>query len=158
MSGPPLWRANLPYIVIGLLDVFAIGLGMGVPVLAIVYGAGVGWWLVRRGPSVLPDAIPVSAGPVGSRRALRTLLGQSAALATVSLAVLLVVWGPLALQVLDPGFDAAGFAMPLILPTPRASMIAWLVLTIVVAPLLQFGATFGGGALARAVRARARSG
>ena len=158
MSGPPLWRANLPYIVIGLLDVFSIGLGMGVPVLAIVYGAVVGWWLVRRGPGVLPEAVPVPSGPSGSRRALRTLLGQSAALATVSLAVLLVVWGPLAVAVLYPGFDAAGAGMPLILPTPRASLIAWLVLMIVVSPLLQFGATVGGGALALAVGSRAKSG
>lgn len=158
MFGPPLWRANLPYIVIGLLDVFAIGLGMGVPVLAIVYGVVVGWWLIRRGPSVLPDAVPVLSGADGSRRALRTLLGQSAALATVSLSVLLVVWGPLAVAVLDSGFDAAGVGMPLILPTPRASLIAWLVLMIVVSPLLQFGATVGGGALALAVRARASSG
>jgi hypothetical protein len=49
MSGPPLWRASLPYIVIGLLDVFAIGLGMGVPVLAIVYGAGLAGGLCVAG-------------------------------------------------------------------------------------------------------------
>ncbi|MHB1135999.1 MAG: hypothetical protein ACYCXR_05715 [Coriobacteriia bacterium] len=152
MPDRPLWRVNLPYIVIGLLDVFAIGLGMGVPALALVYGAGVGWWLVRRGPQVLPEALPAPEGPSISRAALRSLLAQSAALAAVSLVVLLALWGPSIPLAFDPEFDTAGSGIPLILYTPHASMIGWLVLMIVVSPVLQFAITVASGALALAAR------
>lgn len=152
MSDRPLWRVNLPYIVIGLLDVFAIGLGMGVPVLALVYGAGVGWWLVRRGPQVLPEALPALDGTSIPRAVLRTLLARSAALASVSFVVLLAVWGPSIPLAFDPAFDTAASGIPLILYTPHASMIGWLVLMIVVSPVLQFAITVASGALALAVR------
>lgn len=152
MPDRPLWRVNLPYIVIGLLDVFAIGLGMGVPVFALVLGAGVGWWLIRRGPQVLPEAMPSPQGPSMPRAALQTLLAQAAALAVVSFVVLLAVWGPSIPLAFDPEFDTAGLGIPLILYTPHASMIGWLVLMIVVSPLLQFMATVTCGALALVAR------
>ncbi|MBN2841275.1 MAG: hypothetical protein JXP37_10010 [Coriobacteriia bacterium] len=152
MSDRPLWRVNLPYIVIALLDVFAIGLGGGVPVLAIVYGAGVGWWLVRRGPEVLPETSPASEGPSVPRAALRTLIARSAALTAVSLVVLLVVWVPSIPHAFDPAFDPASVGIPLILYTQHASMIGWLVLMLVVSPVLQFAMTVTGGAIALAVR------
>lgn len=152
MLDRPLWRVNLPYIVIGLLDVFTIGLGMGVPVLAIAYGAGVGWWIVRRGPAVLPEASPVPAGPSIPRSALRVLLAQAAALAVVSLMVLLMVWAPSIPLALDPQLDAAATHIPLIFYTPRASMIGWLVLMLFISPLAQFAATVTGGVLALATR------
>lgn len=152
MSEGPLWRVNLPYIVIGLLDVFAIGLGMGVPVLALILGAGVGWWLVRRGPHVLHEVLPAPEGPSIPRTALRSLLGQSAALVCVSFVVLLAVWGPSIPLAFDPEFDTAAAGIPLIFYTPHASMIGWLILMIVVSPLLQFAMTVTGGALALAAR------
>lgn len=150
MSVRPLWRVNLPYIVIGLLDVFAIGLGMGVPLLAVPYGACVGWWLVRRGSDMLPGAVPAPAGPSVPRAAIRALLANAAALAVVSVLVLLVVWGPSIPSAFDPDFDTAGFGIPFLLYTPHASMVGWLVLMLVVSPLAQFTATIAGGALALA--------
>lgn len=155
MSDRPLWRVNLPYIVIGLLDVFAIGLGMGVPVFAIILGAGLGWWLVRRGPGVLPEVSPVPAGPSVPRSALRTLLAQALTVSAVTFIVMLAVWGPSIPFAFDAGFDAAGFGIPLLLYTPHASMIGWLVLMIVVSPLLQFAAIATTGALALAAGPRA---
>lgn len=148
MSDRPLWRVNLPYIVIGLLDVFAIGLGMGVPALAILFGAGLGWWLVRRGPGVLPEAPAIPAGPSVPRAAIRTHLAQALAVSAVTFVVMLAVWGPSIPFAFDPEFDTAGFGIPLILYTPHASMIGWLVLMILVSPLLQFAAIASAGALA----------
>ncbi len=155
MSDRPLWRVNLPYITIGLLDVFAIGLGMGTPVFAIVLGAGLGWWLVRRGPQVLPEMPAAPQGPSVARSALRTLLAQALAVAGVSLLVLLAFWGPSIPLAFDPGFDAAAAGIPLILYTPQASLIGWLVLMILVSPLLQFAAVVTGGTLALAKGPRA---
>ncbi len=155
MSDRPLWRVNLPYIVIGLLDVFAIGLGMGVPVIAIILGAGFGWWLVRRGPGVLPEMPPVPAGPAVPRSAIRTLLAQALAVSAVTFIVMLAVWGPSIPFAFDSGLDTAGFGIPLILYTPHASMIGWLVLMIVISPLVQFAAVVATGALALARGPRA---
>lgn len=148
MSGQPFWRVNLPYIVIGLLDVFAIGLGMGVPVFAVLYGVAVGWWLIRRGPGALPGAVPAPVGPDVPRISLRGLVGQSMALAAVSFVVLLAVWGPSIPLVFDPGSDAAGLGIPLVFGPPHTSLAVWLVLMAIVAPLAQFGAAVTGGVLA----------
>jgi len=63
MASAPFWRQNLPYIMIALLDVFGIGLASGLPILAVFYGFGVGWWFVRRGPYVLPESLPETVGP-----------------------------------------------------------------------------------------------
>lgn len=153
MAQRPLWRENLPYIVIALIDVFLIGVGMGVPLLAIVYGFGVGWWLVKHGPRVLPGVAPPSSGPDISRQALRSLLGQAAALAATSLVVLLAVWGPSIPLLVSPDLDVTQ-GIPLILRTPHASAIAWLVLTILGAPALQFMAVVTAGAITLARQPR----
>jgi hypothetical protein len=48
----------------------------------------------------------------------------------------------------DPGADIAHFGIPLLLFLPRASLIAWLVLMILVSPVLQLLMTIFGGHLA----------
>jgi len=145
----PFWRTHLPTITIGLLDVFLIGLGMGVPFFAILLGFGVGWALARR-PA---PAATVPDDPVRVRA--RSLLGSAGALAVLSFFVLLVVWGPTLGNAFDPGFDAAEWGIPLILYTSRASTIAWYALMLVVSPLLQAMAVLTGGVVGLAVRARA---
>lgn len=145
----PFWRTQLPVIVIGLLNVFLIGLGMGVPVFAVLYGFGVGWWLARRPAPVA--AIPVD--PVQLRA--RSLLGSAGALAAVSFVVLLAVWGPTLGNAFDPTFDAAGWGLPLILYTSQASTIAWYALMLLVSPLLQALAVLAGGMAGLAVPPRA---
>ena len=70
--------------------------------------------------------------------------------------VMLAVWGPSIPSAFDAGFDTAGFGIPLLLYTPHASMIGWLVLMIAVSPLLQFAAIATTGALALAADPRAK--
>ena len=79
----PFWRTHLPAISIGLLDVFLIGMGMGVPFFAILLGFGVGWWLARRPAPVTP----VPDDPVRIRA--RSLLGSAGSLAALSFFILL---------------------------------------------------------------------
>ena len=147
----PLWRQNLPAIGVGLIDVFAIGLGMGVPVFAILLGFGVGWWVARSALDELPLEADVP------RAKLRSLTLAGVALASASFVVLLVVWGPSVPIVVDPAVDAAAWGIPLILYTSRASKIGWLLLMTVVSPALQFMAVVTGGMLRFALRAK-RSG
>jgi len=144
------WRDHLPEIIMALANVFAVGLGMGVPVFAILLGFPVGWWLVRR--------FQRAAGPAGLDPAtgLRQLLVWGAGLAGVTLLLALVIWSPQVPNAFDPGFDAVEFGIPLILYTSQASMIGWLVLMIVVSPVLQWMAALTGGALALVTTPRAK--
>lgn len=144
----PFWRKQLPSIVFGLLNVFAIGLGMGVPFFAILLGFAVGWWYSRHTEAALP------AAPDILRVRLRALLAAAAALATVTFVVMLIIWGGAIPSALDPSFDAAAWGIPLILYTSQASAIGWLVLMIVIAPVLQFMAVVTGGVVGLAVRPR----
>lgn len=148
----PFWRQHLPAIVIGLLDVFAIGLGMGVPVFAILLGFGVGWWVARTATAEMPSDADVS------RTMLRSLVSAALSLAAVSLLLLLVVWGPSAPLAFDPAIDAAEWGVPLILYTSQASKIGWLVLMIVISPALQCMAVLTGGMLRLSLRSNRRAG
>lgn len=144
----PFWRTHLPAIAIGLLDVFLIGMGMGVPFFAILLGFGVGWRLGRR-PAPVP-AVPDD--PVRIRA--RSLLGSAGSLAALSFFVLLAVWGPTLGNAFDPDFDAAGWGIPLILYTSQASTIGWYALMLVISPLLQAMAVLAGGVVGLTVRPR----
>lgn len=148
----PFWRTHLTTIVVGLLDVFSIGLGMGVPVLAIPFGLGVGWWFVGR---PVPASV-VEDDPVRIRT--RGLVTAAAALAAVSLVVLLVVWGMSIGIAFDPDMTASEWGIPLILYTSQASKIGWLLLMLVVSPALQFMAVVTGGVLRLAHRPRRGAG
>jgi hypothetical protein len=158
MAGAPFWRQNLPYIVIALIDVFAIGIGLSLPILAVLYGFGVGWWLVRRGPHVLPESLPETGGPAVERARIRSLLAHAAALAVVTLVVLVFVWAGAIPVFLDPAVDAAELGVPLLLWASQPSKIAWLVLLFVAGPLAQFMAVVTAGTLAFARTPRAKAG
>lgn len=133
VPGPRFERRLLPSIVIGLLDVFALGLGMGVPIFAILLGFPVGWWLARRRAAAGLD-----------QAAARAALVWGGLLAAASFAVLALVWGPHLPKAFDPAFDAAKWGIPLILYTSRASTIGWFVLMLVVSPVLQAMAVVTG--------------
>jgi len=136
------WREQAPSLGIALGNVFAIGIGMGVPVFAILLAFPVGWWLGARYAVAEPSV----------RAALRSLVLAAAGLAAVSFVVLLVVWGPHIPKAFDPAVDAVSYGIPLILYTSRASMIGWFVLMLVISPVVQFMAVASTGAVAMLVR------
>jgi len=124
---PPLWKRVLPAVVVALTNVFFIGLGMGVPVFAILWGIPVGWRLARR------RGIVELTGD-----AARMIARASTGLAGVTFLVMLALWGPMVPVALDPAVDATEFGIPLMLYTSRASAIGWVVLMIVISPVLQY--------------------
>lgn len=144
MNSTPFWRTHIREIVVGLLNVFLIGLGMGVPIFAILFGFPVGWQLGRRAAAELPS------GSDAPRPALRSLALYGAALAGVTFLVLAAVWGPHLPKAFDPAVDATSFGIPLVLYTSQASKIAWFALMLVISPLAQFMAVVTAGVLAHA--------
>lgn len=146
----PFWREHLSSITIGLLDVFAIGLGMGVPVFAIALGFPVGWWLARR----QQHEFGLQPGDDVPRSMLRTLLVQAAALTMVSFIVLAVIWGMQLPTVFDPTVTASEWGIPNILYTSEASKVGWIVLMLLVSPVLQLAAVLASAMAAFALGRR----
>ncbi|MBG0787557.1 MAG: hypothetical protein H0S79_20905 [Anaerolineaceae bacterium] len=117
-----------------LLDLFSIGLGMGVPFFTILLGLPVGWWLARR----------LGEKPQPLHALLGSLLKVAALTAAFSVLVLAVIWLPSLTWLFDPSRDLANFGMPLILFEPLASFIGWQVLMVVISPFLQMLMTVFG--------------
>jgi hypothetical protein len=123
----------VPLLVFLLLDLLAVGAGMGVPIFAILFGFVVGWFA----PAVLaPSALDL-------RRLLRKCMLTALLTSTFTFVLMLIIWGPAARMLLEPAADIANFGIPLILYEPLASLIGWLVLMIFISPFLQaLAATF----------------
>jgi hypothetical protein len=117
----------LGWVFVALVDVLAVGVGMGVPIFAIAWGFPVGWYAAR------------SSGLFENREpaTFRKVLLGSAGLAGLTFAMMALIWGPQVAKLSDPTFDAAGWGIPLVLYTSTASFVGWLVLMIVISPVLQ---------------------
>jgi hypothetical protein len=116
-----------PLLVFVLLDLFAVGVGMGVPIFAIGLGFVAGWFF----PSIL---LNVSSN---LRQLLRLCLTVACLTSVFTFLLMLIIWGPVALMLFDPSADIANFGIPMILYEPTASFIGWIVLMIVISPFLQ---------------------
>ena len=129
------WKALLLLVV---LETLCVGLGMGVPVFAILLGFPVGWWLGRR--ATLERAT--------SAMSLRDVLVRALVPSAITLAYMVVIWGPQLLRLRDPAFDVATWGIPLWLYTPMASFVGWMALMVVVSPVLQLLTTVFGAYVA----------
>jgi len=121
-----------------LLDIFCVGLGMGVPFFCILLGLPVGWYLVRRATMERPFA---------TRQVLSRVLVGAAFTSAITFIGMALLWGPWAAKLFDPSADLTTLGAPLILFEPVASFIGWLVLMIVIAPFLQLLMTLFGAHL-----------
>ena len=127
-------RKRLAFVVFIILDILSIGMGMGVPILTILFGFLVGWYL----PLYLefPEQV--------SEISMKKLLKASLVTATVSMAILGAIWLPALSWLADPTRDFVQFGMPLIFFEPRVSFIGWIILMVVISPFLQFLMTIFG--------------
>ena len=125
MPGKAAWGLYL------VLDVIAVGMGMGVPIFAIMLGFPAGWYVARR---IIGD------NPVSGER-LRTINRIAVGTVLPTLAMMLAIWLPPVLMLRDPGFDPARFGHPHFLYDPLVSFVGWIVLMVVVSPVLQYTAT-----------------
>jgi hypothetical protein len=120
-----------------LMDVILIGMGMAVPFFCILMGIPLGWFLV----------LYVTAREKGIRDVMWRVLIYAATAAAITMVGMLILWLPLSKLLFDPGNDLATSGVPLILYKPRASLIGWLGLMIVVSPVLQLLTTLFGAYL-----------
>jgi len=117
-----------------LLDIFCIGMGMGVPFFCILLGIPIGWFLV----------LYVTAKTTDVREVLWKVLVYAAIAAGVTVVGMLIIWIPFSALLFKPGSDLSTVGMPLILYQPRASLIGWLALMIIISPVMQLLTTLFG--------------
>lgn len=124
-----------------VLDVIAVGLGMGVPIFAILLGFVVGW--------LLP---PWLAGSTGSmRQRLSRILRWALASVAWTFLQMAVIWLRTVPMLFDPSVDIAQFGEPMILYEPVPSFIGWIVLMVLVSPFLQLLTTVFAATLRLAI-------
>ena len=111
-----------------LLDLLTIAMGMGVPFFTILLGFPVGFLI----PSIVTD------NPVLSPTFLRAILRVSLIASMISFLLLGALWLPSLSWMFDPSRDLTYYGIPMILYTPLASFIGWMVLMVVISPFLQF--------------------
>jgi hypothetical protein len=130
-----LFSRNWFWIVLFLIgEVLSIGMGMGVPFFTILFGFLVGWIAPRF--IQLPEAL--------NPQHLRSMLKYALVTSAVSTLILGGIWLPTLKWLFDPSLDLANFGIPMILYTPRASFIGWIILMVLISPFLQFLMTLFG--------------
>jgi len=134
------WVVLLIYIV---LDVIAVGMGMGVPIFCILLGFPIGWYLARRHLLLNLEI----------KDALVKILRDSLITSGVTFVFMAVLWGRTVSMIFDPAADFINFGIPMILYDPKASFVGWLVLMIVISPSLQLLATIFAAYLTVAIKA-----
>jgi hypothetical protein len=127
-------RAFLLFVAI---DVFCVGCGMGVPVFSILFGFLVGWYIIRWMLIITSDEKVI----------LYRLMRYSWVTAMVTFVGMAIIWGWSIPMLFKSKEEIANFGLPLILYDPRASLIGWLILMIVISPFLQLLTTIFAGHL-----------
>lgn len=117
-----------------LLDIICVGMGMGVPIVCILFGLPVGWYITRR----------IATRSLDMRHMLGKILLGAALTSGFTFILMAVLWGPAIPMLFDPAADLANFGIPQILYEPVASFVGWMVLMIVISPFLQFLMTLLG--------------
>ncbi len=111
-----------------LLDILCVGMGMGVPIVCILLGFPVGFYIVKR----------ITVVPASTRDTLRRILSYAALTSAITFILMVLVWVSSLLMFFDSGADLANYGNPQILFEPLPSFIGWLVLMILISPALQF--------------------
>lgn len=119
-----------------VLDMVCIGIGMGVPIFSIALGFPIGWWIVTK---------HFYANDI--RDVIKNLLKMSLCMAAITCVGMILIWGWSVLLLQGTDKEISRFGLPSILFTPRASLIGWLILMIIVSPILQMLLTIFAGNL-----------
>ena len=110
-----------------VLDVLFAAIGMGVPILNILFGFFIGWYAAVRALNLYPEKTFIMK---------RTLVYNSFC-AGFTFLIMVAIWGSTSILFLNESTDYANFGHPMILYDPKISFIGWLVLMIIISPVLQ---------------------
>ena len=116
------------------LELLSIAMGMGVPFFTILFGFLVGL--------VIPRIIRSDSDL--SPQKLASILKAALITSTVTLMIMALIWLPSLKWLFDSTLDISNFGIPMILYSPRASFIGWLILMVLISPFLQFLMTLFG--------------
>ena len=115
-------------------EIVSIGMGMGVPIFTILYGFIVGL--------LIPRVLQTSTGLTS--RYLATILRAAFITSAITFLGMAVIWLPTLEWLFNPARDISNFGIPMILYSPRASFIGWIILMVLISPFLQFLMTLFG--------------
>ena len=103
------------------------GVGMGVPILNILFGFIIGWYAVKRACLLYEDL----------DKRLSKVFIYSIFCSGITLILMIGIWGSAIPMLFDPLSDFKNFGHPMILYDPKLSFIGWQVLMIIISPFLQ---------------------
>jgi len=115
------------FVIYILLDTFILVIMRFVPILSILSGFPVGWYIAERltrSERDLPDV-------------MIDILKYSFYTSLVTFLWMLIVWGSVSTMLMNPQADFANFGIPMILFHPKISFIGWIILMIFISPFLQ---------------------
>ena len=130
-------NARVAFVIFIIVDTLCIGLGMGVPILCILFGFVVGWYIAKR----------ATLATANIKDAFRRVFVQAIVTSTFTFVVMSAIWGRTIVLLFDPSADFQNFGHPFILYDPKISFIGWLVLMILISPFLQLLTTIFGSYL-----------
>jgi hypothetical protein len=130
-------RLKTVFLIFIILDIACIGMGMGVPIFNIVFGFLIGWYIARR--------LSLTSNEI--KDILKQLLKGAFITASVTFVGMILIWGWSITLLRGSDTEIANFGIPMILYSPRASLIGWLILMILISPFLQLLATIFAGNL-----------
>ena len=116
------------------LEILSIAMGMGVPIFTILLGFFLGLFIpgILRTPSEL------------STQYLASILKVALIPSAVTFIIMALIWLPTLTWLFDSTRDLSNFGIPMILYSPRASFIGWIILMVLISPFLQFLMTLFG--------------
>jgi uncharacterized protein YacL len=117
-----------------ILDIVFVGMGMGIPIVPIILGGVIGWFI----PKIImneKEELP---------KLLKWSLYSSIIMSIITMIMMIMIWGPIAMMLFDKNADIENFGIPLILFEPTASFIGWIILMIIISPILQMLTTLFG--------------
>jgi hypothetical protein len=129
--------AKAAFAIFVIVDLVCVGLGMGVPILCILFGFFVGWYIAKRATMATANVKDI----------LWKALVHAVTTSAVTFVVMSAIWGRSIVLLFDPSADFQNFGHPFILYDPKISFMGWLVLMIFISPFLQLLTTIFGSYL-----------
>ena len=114
-----------------IIFIILSGIGMGVPIMNILFGFFVGWYSTRRAQILYNE----------QKKRFSKIFIYSLFCAGITLIIMLAIWGRTIPMAFDPAADFENFGHPMILFDPRISYIGWLILMIIISPIVQLMAS-----------------
>lgn len=115
------------FVIYIVLDTIFVGIGMGVPFFCILFGFPVGWYLAK-----ILGLQKLQINDILSR-----ILKYATLTSLITLAWMLIIWGPMITMLWNPSVNYANLGIALILYDPKLSFIGWIILMIFISPFLQ---------------------